>query len=270
MKKIYLKTYFIITTGFALFTVFFLVTGIIEGQSIQAHSNQKNIINFREIREILGTDKLTFQNLNAEETERQINFFFSYLDQQPYIKEYKFIGGTRDQFNHIIDSIAAVPPIVPRETDSIYYVLKNYFYFYRILGKQRIEVIKQVLTNEPDQIEPLMYCFYVRFKEKNKITAAYDLNLSLEQAYIYACFFLETIGGRNYLFRRNPKVRELISYYCILMIDQANNAGLNSNGVDIRPHIKLSLKNMALQANIAFKKRYLNELEKLRKKYNIS
>jgi hypothetical protein len=42
------------------------------------------------------------------------------------------------------------PPIFPRETDSINDVLKNAFYFYRILGKERITLIKDILENESD------------------------------------------------------------------------------------------------------------------------
>ena len=38
---------------------------------------------------------------------------------------------------------------------------------------------------------------------------------SIEQLYRYACFFLETLGGRSYVFRRDSKVRILTLYYCV-------------------------------------------------------
>jgi hypothetical protein len=149
-------------------------------------------------------------------------------------------------------------------------VLKNVFYFYRVLGKQRVSLIKDILENESDIIEPLMRTFYQWFAAKNKNPKLTSARPSIEQLYVYACFLLETLGGRNYLFRRNPKIRILTSYYCVLIIDQANIDGVNSNGVDIRPHIKLVLEDMTLQVDLNYKNQYFMILEKLRKKYNFS
>ena len=64
---------------------------------------------------------------------------------------------------------------------------------------------------------------------------------SLETLYEYAGFFLNTLGGRNYLMRRNAQLRILTSYYCLLILDKANDETLNRYGIDIRPHIKLVL-----------------------------
>jgi hypothetical protein len=93
---------------------------------------------------------------------------------------------------------------------------------------------------------------------------------SIEQLYVYACFFLETFGGRSYLLRRDSKVRILILYYCVLIIDQANIHGVNSNGLDIRPHIKLVLDDVTHQIGLNYKNQYFIKLETLRKKYRLS
>jgi hypothetical protein len=53
----------------------------------------------------------------------------------------------------------------------------------------------------------------------------------------------------------------------VLLIDQANNDGTNSNGVDIRPHIKHVLNDMTIQVDLNTKIQYLMVLEKLKKKY---
>ena len=60
------------------------------------------------------------------------NSFYLYLDQQQYVKSYKFISRTKKQFNQIFNMLEKKPPIVTRETDSIDDVLNNVFYFYRI------------------------------------------------------------------------------------------------------------------------------------------
>jgi hypothetical protein len=53
----------------------------------------------------------------------------------------------------------------------------------------------------------------------------------------------------------------------VLPIDQANNDGTNSNGVDIRPHIKHVLNDMTIQVDLNYKIQYVMVLEKLKKKY---
>ena len=136
--------------------------------------------------------------------------------------------------------------------------------------KKRINFIKDILTNESDIIEPLMYTFYQWINENNENSDPDLVRPSHKQVYIYAHFVLETIGGRNYLFRRDPKARKLAAYYCVLIIDQANMEGLNSNGIDIRPNLELTIKDLANQIDIAFKNQYLEKLENLRKKYKIS
>ena len=233
------------------------------------HNAEKNFDN-EKIWQIFGVKETPRQNLSVKEINRQINSFFAYLDQQEYIKEYKFAQDSKSQLNQIIEILTQNSPVLIRETDSIYDVLKNYYYFYRLIGKKRLNFIKDILTNESDIIEPLMYTFYLWFSANNENSDPDLVRPSFEQMYIYANFFLETIGGRNYLFRRDPKARKLASYYCVLIIDQANMDGLNSNGTDIRPHLELTIKDLANQIDLSLKNQYLWELENLRKKYKLS
>ena len=234
-----------------------------------SHNAEGNLHN-EKIWQIFGAKETARQNLSVKEINRQINSFFAYLDQQEYIKEYKFAQDSKNQFNQIIEILTQNSPVLIRETDSIYDVLKNYFYFYRLLGKKRLNFIKDILRNESDFVEPLMYTFYLWFNANNENSDPDLVRPSHKQVYIYANFFLETIGGRNYLFRRDPKARKLASYYCVLIINQANIEGLNSNGTDIRPHLELTIKDLANQIDLSFKNQYLWELENLRKKYKLS
>jgi hypothetical protein len=223
----------------------------------------------KKVIKIFGTKEPASQNLSLKEIERRINSFYSYLDQQQYVKAYKFFNGTKKQFHQIFKMVAKKPPIVTRETDSINDVLNNVFYFYRVLGKERISLIKDILKNESDIIEPLMHTFYFWFTSSNEHSKLELTRPSIEQLYIYACFFLETLGGRGYLFRRDSKVRILTLYYCVLIIDQANIDGINSNGIDIRPHLKLISEDMTHQKGLDYKNQYFIKLEMLRKKYRL-
>ena len=223
----------------------------------------------KKVFKIFGTEELVSQNLSLEEIERRINSFCSYLDQQQYVKSYKFFNGTKEQFQQIFKMLAGKPPIFPRETDSIDDVLKNAFYFYRVLGKKRISLIKDIVENESDIIEPLMHTFYFWFTSRDEKSTPELIRPSFEQLYIYACFFLETLGGRSYVLRRDSKVRILTLYYCVLIIDQSNIDGVNSNGIDIRPHLRLISEDITHQKGLNYKNQYFMKLEMLRKKYRL-
>jgi len=262
------KTFVIIIFGLFWFTAYFLIGNKFEINSVHAVTNgtsceEKSI-------KIFKTKKPAFQNLNLERIERQIDSFFLYLDDQQYIKSYQFSNGVKAQFQQIFEMLASMLPIVYRETDSIHDVLKNLIHFYRILGKERITLINEVLKNESDILEPLMYTFYHWFNSINEFSSQELRRPSMEQLYVYACFFLETLGGRSYLFRRDSKVRILTTYYCVLIIDRANHEWINSTGLDIRPHLKLISEDIALQTGLNYKSQYSIKLKKLRKKYRLS
>ena len=222
-------------------------------------------------KKIFGTsavlEDLTSEEKSFEETDKLINDFFAYLDHQDYVRPYNLPGGSREQFFQICKSLFADSPITTRETDSLQYLLKNVFYFYRTLGKKRIILINDVLRNESDIVEPLMRLFYLRLVAPDRTyndAAAYP---TLEQLYDYVSFFLETLGGRSYLFRRDPRIRILAQYYCVLTVDTANDQGHNPNGIDIRPHIRHILDEISDQKNLIYKSQYLIALKKLKQKY---
>ena len=209
------------------------------------------------------------EKVNAERIDQKISSFFAYLDKQQYTKQYGFAKGSNNQFNQIVELLLQNSPVVVRELDSISSVLKNCFYFSNILGQKRILFIKDILENESDIIEPFMYYFYIWLNSDDDSSQLDLIKPSLEETYRYAHFFLETFGGRNYLFRADPKVRKLALFYCVLAIDQANDKGLNSNGTDIRPHLVRTIKELANQVDLLHRNEYLTELNKLRGKYRL-
>ena len=68
--------------------------------------------------------------------------------------------------------------------------------------------------------------------------------------------------------RRNAQLRILTSYYCLLILDKANDETLNRYGIDIRPHIKLVLSEIKNAKSLIYKKQYLKRLKTLEAKYN--
>jgi len=218
---------------------------------------------------IFGSEAPSLSDAKLDKIEKYIDACFLHIDDRPYIKSHPFFRGSRQQFEEIIEILSVNPPTFTRETDSFTDVCKNVFYFYRAFGKERILLLKDVLSNESDIIEPMMNCFYQWFTNSTVNSNQKNIRLSMKQLCGYAGFFLETFGGRSYLLRRSAKIRTLIAYYCILIINKADQEGHNPYGLDIRPHIALVSENMIHQDGLYHKDNYLSELSDLRKKYRI-
>lgn len=204
---------------------------------------------------------------NIVEIEEQIKSFFEYLDEQPYIKSFKLKEGTYFQYQIAIKKLSSKLPIVAGEMTSLYNIARNVAHFYRVLGKKRVLLIKQMLENEDQVIEPIMKNFYLWFTLKDDEKSTLHGRPSMANMYEYSGYILNTLGGRSYLLRRNPKVRTLTSYYCVLILDKANDKEFNSKGIDIRPYIKSSLMEIKNQIGLVYQKEYLTKLDELRLKY---
>ena len=201
------------------------------------------------------------------ETERQITAFFAYLDNQPYVQSLNLAGGSYLQYQIAIEKLSATPPIIVGELDSLYNMVRNVAHFYRVLGKKRVLLTRQILQNESEVIESVMKTFYQWFTMDDGGKASLKGRPSMAAMYEYAGYLLNTLGGRSYLLRRNPKVRALTTYYCVLILDRANDEELNSKGIDIRPYIKSSLLDIKNQMGLIHQKEYITRLSELSLKY---
>jgi hypothetical protein len=200
----------------------------------------------------------------VESTDRQILSFFNYLDGRDYVKAYALDGGTYAQYTAAVAELSASLPKVAGETESLYTTLKNVSHFFRVLGKKRTELVAEILKNEQEILEPAMRVFY---HWATGPAGTLKGKPSLPVMYEYASFFMNTLGGRSYLMRRDSKLRLLTTYYCILVLDRANDNGVNPNGVDIRPLIGLTANDIRSQKGLIHQKSYLAELSRLADKY---
>jgi len=201
---------------------------------------------------------------DAASTDRQILAFFNYLDGRDYVKAYALDGGTYAQYTAAVAELSASLPKVAGETESLYTTLKNVSHFFRVLGKKRTELVAQILKNEQEILEPAMRVFYQWFTGP---AGTLKGKPSLPVMYEYSSFFLNTLGGRSYLMRRDSKVRLLTTYYCIKVLDRANDNGMNPNGIDIRPLIASTANDIHSQKGLIYQKSYLAELSRLAGKY---
>jgi len=234
---------------------------------------REKFVSKEKLLEVFGEDTTLIppgqKKIDCKELEHQIAAFFRYLDQKDYVKAYKLEKGTSELFQEMIVQLSEKPPAVTGETSDLFILLRNMAHFYRVLGKNRIKLIKEILKNESEIFESIMATFFSGFTYGDRCKANTVMYPSFKILYEYSGFFLNTLAGRNYLFRRDSNVRILISYYCVLILDRANSEVLNRYGIDIRPYIKLSILNMRNQKGLIYQKLYLSELKKLKKKYRM-
>ena len=200
-------------------------------------------------------------------TEQQLDSFFNHLDGQAYFQAYKISGGSKKFFREISLQMSANPPSVTRETDNLFTILKNTAHFYRVLGGENVKIIKDILRNEDEIIETTMAHFFQWSELDTKCKNPDQPRLPLESLYNYAGFFLNTLGGQSYLFRRKIKIRMLTRYYCILILDRANEQNTNQFGIDIRYPINSLLDEMEVSQGLKNRDKYVDRLDELARKY---
>jgi hypothetical protein len=225
----------------------------------------------RKLKEVFGSDSAVVKEepLGFEEIDQQIKAFFSYLDQQDYVQAYELKGGTYQQFRLVLKKMSTNLPSISDETTSLYNLYRNMAHFFRVLGKNRVNLTRDVLQNEGEILESAMQTFYLwatdETGDKQKTGQP-----TLKTLYTYSGFFLTTLAGRSYLLRRDSKIRLLTAYYSVLILDKANDEQLNPGGIDIRPHIEYLLNDLQSQIGLIYQKQYLTELIQLADKYKLS
>lgn len=199
----------------------------------------------------------------AEELHR----FFSALDNKPYIESFGLQTSVQTHFIKLIDSLLDNPPTVSRETDDLYTLLTNMAHFFRIIGKDNILLIKSILDRERDVIEDIGLALYTWITSADCSSDIFSLKAPLDKSYEYAGFFLNTMGGRSYLFRRDSRSRLLVNYYAVLIVDMANTAELNRHGISIPEALPLLIDEIETSNQLIYKELYLDRLYQLLESY---
>lgn len=211
---------------------------------------------------------LDLSNRTCQELDAEIQEFFHYLDSQQYIASYNLQGGSQVHFKKLIDKLLANPPIVVRETDSLFTILTNTAHFYRVLGQDNILLLRDIIIREADALESTFALLDQWSKTGNQCQdVRTDISLPLPKLYEYAGFFLNTLGGQAYLFRRNSHIRLLIKYYCVIVLDRANADVVNRHGIDITLPLESLINEIEIGETMTYKEQYLRTLRELQNKY---
>lgn len=196
----------------------------------------------------------------------RLSSFLTYLDGRDYMQPYLEGASTRALLEDAVNSLSENPPFIENEKQALESLLRNLAHFYRVLKKEPVRMIAAILREEADVFEPVLADAMTWI---NGDAPADDLPPPPDKAvlYDYAAYFLETLGGKSYLARRNSKIRILAVFYSLQILDMANDHGLNAHGIDIRPHLDIALNDVRSQQGLAFKKSYIETLEGLKNKY---
>jgi len=202
------------------------------------------------------------QQLNQQTTK-----FISYLNDKGYVKAQGLNGDAYEQYKKALGLLETTRPLISGETQDLYTLMRNISFFCRVLGDKTIRVALAILSQESEIMESTIKLFYDVANPWTGCNSEETVGLSSEALYDYAGFLISTIAGHAYLARRDLKVRTLGLYYSVLIIDKANENGLNKYGIDIRPAITSLLDDIESQRGLLYRKDYLNTLTELQKKY---
>ncbi|MCP4343242.1 MAG: hypothetical protein GY799_31305 [Desulfobulbaceae bacterium] len=207
-------------------------------------------------------------NSNPQDLIKEINSFYTHLDQQPYMQGFGLKESSKLHFSKLLQKLVNNPPVVIRETDDLFTLLQNTAHFFRIIGKENIIILKGILSNEQNSFEKILETYYALTYQPKYLKKEYSLSIPPDALTDYAAFFLNTMGGRLYLFRRDSTSRMVVSYYAIVTIDRANLAGNGGHGIDIRPAILSLIEEIEIGGSrLQLREQYLDTLYDLQVKY---
>lgn len=204
----------------------------------------------------------------CDKPTQQLNEFYRHLDSQPYMADFKLSTTSKNHFTALGKKLLANPPQVTRESDDLYTILKNTAHFFRISGKDNILMMKGILDNEKGRIEQILADYYILVTNQDCDGTSYGSGIDKDALYEYACFFLNTMGGRLYLFRRDSLSRMAVTYYAILLVDLANTENNNRHGIALKSAIDMLIAEMETGGSaLIHSELYLDNLYDLKEKY---
>jgi hypothetical protein len=222
------------------------------------------------LQDAFGTAPAAEQGENAgscEQAQAGARKFFSYLDQKGYLKALSLEGSAEEWYRKIIALLENNRPLISGETQDLYTLMRNISYFYRILGARNVQLVMSLLSKESALIEPTMKLFFTWSDPWQECAENSSVHMTAEALYDYAGFFLTTIAGHSYLARRDSKVRTLVMYYSVIILDKANEHGLNKYGIDIRKPLDSVIDDLESQRGLLYRMDYLQAVNALKKKY---
>ena len=199
--------------------------------------------------------------------ENDLKDFFSYLDRRPYVQHLELGKPLVRYAREMIRQLSAHPPVPAGEGIDPRILTRNIYHLYRVLGLKAIRLVREVLRNQQDSIEINLDILYRWVMAGDRCPDHLGLRPSFGVLYKYAGFFVNTIGGRACLSRRSNRTRILATYYCLLILHEADRRGLNNYGIDVYPLIVATKNEITHYHDLEFQPEYLAKLTKMENYY---
>jgi hypothetical protein len=207
------------------------------------------------------------RSMKCEELEDALRAFCRYLDAGETFRSQKTHRDSWALFTSILESLERRPPVMSAESYRPSVIVENSFYFFRLLGKEKIDIVREVIKFESDLAEPLMGIMYYWLMTGRRCDKLPSPTATLKVMYQYAGFFLNTLGGHSYLYRQDSRIRLLTIYYSILVIHEANMRELNEVGLDLRFFLPLIFQEIQSRNDLLYVEDYLQTLTNLQLQY---
>jgi hypothetical protein len=201
--------------------------------------------------------------------QEEIRDFFRYLDKKPYVRHIEDGLDTYAWFKKILAKLSTHPPTPAGEGLDNAVLASNAFHFFRLLEGREIRLIQEILLNEASTLEVNLQLFFRWLTLGDRCPDPEGVRPSSENLYSYAGFFLNTLGGQAYLFRRPGALRVLVSYYCLLILHEADKKGRNRYGIDLAPQVNALAGEMNRHGELQFRSQYARRLSELQALYPI-
>jgi len=200
--------------------------------------------------------------------ENSVAEFFLYLDQKEYIRDLDLEVNVYVHTKEVLKRLSARPPVPAGEGTDPKIIIGNLYHFFRVLKGKDIRLLKEVVRNEEANLEINLEMFYMWFMLGDRCPNPENVRPSFDVLYKYAGFLVNTTGGMAYLFRRPTPFRILVSYYCLLVIQEADKRGKNTSGIDISPYIAPLRKEIMHYPDFQFQKEFVYRLSRLEDYYS--
>lgn len=199
----------------------------------------------------------------------EVREFFSYLDKKPYVRQIEEGLDTHAWLKRITAKLSTHPPTPAGEGLDTALLASNAFHFFRHLEGRELRLIQEILLNEASTLEVNLQMFYRWLTLGERCPDPDGVRPSPEILYSYAGLFLNTLGGQAYLFRRPGSLRVLVSYYCLLILHDAEKKGRNRYGLDLASQVNALVAEMHRHQELLFYKEYSRRLVELQGLYPI-
>ena len=192
---------------------------------------------------------------------------FRYLDQKAYVQALYPKADTKALFKRILRKAGSRPPVPAGEGADPQIMIRNLYHFFRVLDRREIRLIKEILEKERDALEYDMDLLY-RWLSLGARCPDTDIpRPPFDTLCRYAGFFLNTTGGRAYLFRRESRIRLLVNYYAALIVNEADRTGRNRHGIDLQPFVAPLKDEVSRYAEFQSQEAYLDQLTRMQAYY---